>query len=95
MSGKFELGRIVCTAGVHVKTTEEEKFDQFIKNSLDRYVTCDWGDTCEEDARTNNQALVDGERILAVYTYPADGTVIWIITERDRSVTTILFPSEY
>lgn len=95
MSGTFELGRIVCTTAVHIKATEEETFNKFIKSSLDRYVMCDWGDTCEEDARTNNQALVDGERILAVYTYPADGTVIWIITERDRSVTTILFPSEY
>lgn len=95
MSAKFELGRIVCTAGVHVKTREEEEFNKFIKNSLDRYVMCDWGDTCEEDAQTNDQALVDDERILAVYTYPADDTVIWIITEWDRSATTILFPSEY
>lgn len=95
MNGKFELGRLVCTAGIYARVSESDEFNKFVKCSLDRYVMCDWGNTCEEDAETNDHAFLYGERILAAYTYPTDGTVIWIITEWDRSATTILFPSEY
>lgn len=58
-----------------------------------RYVVGDWGDTCEEDAKFNDISVDQGERILAVYKR-GDWT-IWIITEWDRSCTTILFPEEY
>lgn len=58
-----------------------------------KYCKCDWGDTCEEDVRSNNEAVKNGERILAAYMY--GDTKIWIITEWDRSATTILFPEKY
>lgn len=58
-----------------------------------KYVNCDWGDTCEKDAKSNDYAVNHGERILAVYKMGA--RTIWIITEWDRSATTILFPEEY
>jgi hypothetical protein len=68
-----------------------------------RYTNEDWGDMCEEDIKTNNDALKFGERIFASYNLPDDlkletndsDNKIWIITEWDRSVTTVLFPSEY
>lgn len=58
-------------------------------------------DCCQEDMQANNQALKSGERLFSVYLLPKAlqfvhrDRKIWIITEADRSVTTILFPSEY
>lgn len=95
MARKFELGEIVCTPSVMLKIQQDGKFCAFIYRSFEKYVMGDWGDTCEADQETNERAIINGERILAVYKYPGDDTTIWIITERDRSVTTILFPSEY
>ncbi len=92
---KFKLGRLVVTSGVDKKMKEGSPFKDFVHVSLDRYGQCDWGDTCDEDKQTANESLKDGERILAVYNHKESGTKIWIITEWDRSVTTILFPDEY
>lgn len=91
---KFELGKIALTRGVFEESKADGKFANFINTSLGRYMQCDWGDTCEEDAEQNDISVAQGERILAVYKY-IGGKTIWIITEWDRSVTTILFPSEY
>lgn len=90
---KFELGFLVMTRAVALRR-ENKDFDKFVINSIARYVQCDWGDTCDVDKKTNDYAVKNNERILAVYKYN-DATTIWIITECDRSVTTILFPSEY
>lgn len=62
---------------------------------LVRHASGDWGDVSQEDAALNNEALVDGTRILSSYKLRDGETTIWIITEADRSVTTILLPSEY
>jgi hypothetical protein len=61
---------------------------------LSRHASGDWGDRSEEDRRENEFSLEHGFRILSVYTL-RNGTVIWIITEADRSSTTILLPHEY
>lgn len=95
MTTKFDLGRLVITNGISDKMADDVNFVAFIHTSLNRYVACDWGDVCDEDKQTNDSAIIDGERILAVYIYPKDGTKVWIITEWNRSATTILFPSEY
>ena len=88
----FELGRIVATHNV----------DQFMKENGDhlsvislisRHQSGDWGKICEEDAQLNELALKNGERIMSVY--DMNGRDIWIITEADRSSTTLLFPEEY
>lgn len=92
---KFELGRVVTTIGVDTKMKEDSSFKNFVQVSLGRYSQCDWGDTCNEDKQTADESLRDGERILAVYEHKNSNTKIWIITEWDRSVTTILFPDEY
>lgn len=60
---------------------------------LARHATGDWGDLCAFDRRQNEIALRDGHRVLSSYDAPAGR--VWIITEADRSVTTILLPEEY
>lgn len=61
--------------------------------AISRHERGDWGDVCPEDHRANNWSLAHGERILSAYI--VEGERIWILTERDRSATTVLFPSEY
>ena len=91
---KFELGKLVMTSSIVELMKINEDFAKGVKLALGKYVQCDWGITCEEDSATNDEAVKNGDdRILAVY--PTCKGNIWIITEWDRSVTTILFPSEY
>lgn len=61
---------------------------------ISRHVTGDWGDLGEEDQQENEMSVKQGFRILSAYTLNT-GTRVWIITEADRSSTTILLPSEY
>ena len=90
---KFELGQMVMTRGI-ANEMESETFSKHVEEAIKKYANCDWGITCEEDAAMNAEAVNTGEdRIFAVYE-TCKGN-IWIITEWDRSYTTILFPSEY
>ena len=61
---------------------------------LDRHLSGDWGATCESDARTNEEALHSGNRIISWYQVSKELRIM-IITEADRSATTILLPEEY
>ena len=89
----FKLGQVVMTKGIASALEEDENFAMEVNTALAKYQLGDWGVTCDEDAEMNDVAVQVGERILAVYeTYKGN---IWIITEWNRSVTTILFPSEY
>lgn len=90
---KFELGQVMMTRGIAEARQSNPTFIVEIDRAFTRFSACDWGDTCEEDAKMNDEALENGDRILAVYK-TSKGNV-WIITEWDRSVTTILFPDEY
>ena len=89
----FKLGKLVMTRGVHSKIKEDVDFAVDVLDAFERYQRCDWGDLCDEDKALNEQALKDGDRIFAVYTCVNEK--IWIITEHDRSATTILLPEEY
>lgn len=89
VGGFFPLGRIVITKRAHDAIDACE-----VLSSLERHVQCDWGELSEEDKALNDLALVEGERILSAYT-DARGTTFWIITEWNRSVTTILLPDDY
>ena len=62
--------------------------------ALDRHRRGDWGDAGREDWQANERALKQGERLLSVY-HAVDGTRFWIITEWDRSLTTVLLPEDY
>lgn len=92
---KFSPGKIFMTAGVKERIAEDEKFAKFLFNSIRRYLQCDWGDLGEEDKALNDAALNPEvpDRIFSAYNHNEEK--IWIITEYDRSHTTILFPSEY
>lgn len=92
----FKLGILCATRGVADLQESDRGFSAFVNACLLRYMSCDWGDICPEDSEANDDALVSGERILAEYQQPDHPDWrIWIITEWDRSVTTILFPDEY
>lgn len=62
--------------------------------ALRRHARSDWGDLDDEDRRANDRALQEGTRLLSAY-HSTHGTKFWIITEGDRSVTTVLLPDEY
>lgn len=89
----FDLGMVVMTNRINECMTRNAPFCEVISSALERYVRCDWGDLWEEDKRANEDALIDGERIFARYN--SKYGAIYIITEWDRSVTTILFADEY
>lgn len=89
-----ELGQLVFTRGVNDKVADDEEFAKFVTQSLERYVQKDWGDLGGDDMRENDLAVKQGNRILAAYEHKTLPKV-WIITESDRSVTTVLFPDEY
>lgn len=85
----FALGQIVITPAALDVLSQDD-----IVRSLRRHAGGDWGDVCEEDCSANDQALLHGDRLLSVY-HTADHRKFWIITEWDRSVTTILLPEDY
>ena len=94
---RFELGMIVSTPGA-LEACSFERLTQ----CLARHLTADWGCVDAEDAQTNNEALVAGDRLLSAYPIdpakPSAGfgqNTLWIITEADRSATTVLLPDEY
>ncbi len=94
MERKFKSGQIVTTAGVFDRMSGDPAFGQFVTKSLERHLSGDWGDLDAEDRATNDAGVEGGDRLLSAYATP-DFPKIWIITEWDRSVTTVLFPSEY
>lgn len=104
MSNKVILGQKTATAEIARRAKENEDFGLFIKLCFFRHTIGDWGDMCESDKEMNNDACSGmnyGEgRVMSVYNVPEDiascpGERIWIITEADRSCTTVLFPDEY
>jgi hypothetical protein len=86
---RFKLGDFFITPGARDAVPIEE-----IETLLQRHAACDWGDCCEEDWDSNLTAIYEGTRIFSVYT-TNDGEKVWIITEADRSSTTMLLPMEY
>jgi len=93
-SAKFDSGKVVVTRGVNHFMADDEKFAAFVFESLRRHLSGDWGELCNEDKESNEGALLDGDRLFSAYTSPGLPP-IWIITERDRSSTTVLLPDEY
>jgi hypothetical protein len=84
----------VSTRGVFEKMQEYPHFAQFVNESLQRHIRGGWGDLDKEDKQENELSLKEGYRLLSAY--EREGLPkIWIITEADRSATTILFPEEY
>ena len=91
---KFPLGQVVWTRGVNDMVAENEAFAKFVTQSLVRHARGDWGNLAPEDIEENNLSLKEELRLLSAY--ESEGLPkIWIITEADRSVTTVLYPDEY
>jgi hypothetical protein len=88
---RFPLGRVVATPGA---LRALEKAEQLPAEFLDRHVNGDWGDVSDADKQENELSIEQGFRILSSYTTSA-GDRIWIITEADRSATTLMLPEEY
>lgn len=93
-NGRFPLGQIVMTRGVADRVAEDIEFTKLVTDSLGRHATGDWGDLCAADKAENELSLREGFRLFSAYERESMPK-IWIITEADRSVTTILFPEEY
>ena len=86
---KFSLGQIVATPNALNSVPDNE-----IKAALQRHVRGDWGNLDEEDKQANEDALHRGSRLLSSY-LTIQNVKFWIITEADRSVTTVLLPEDY
>ena len=88
---RFPLGRVVATPGA-LRALEGSSQNPF--EFLERHQAGDWGELCEEDKDENEFSVRNGFRILSAYR-TRNGMKIWVITEADRSATTLLLPHEY
>lgn len=88
----FPLGQVVATPGAlaAVKASGQDAM-----HYIRRHQRGDWGDVCREDAQANEDAVRLGMRILSVYYLPPESIKIYVITEHDRSLTTMLLAEEY
>jgi hypothetical protein len=91
MKAKFSLGQLVATPGALRALEEAGQNPAFF---LEKHLAGDWGEVGSGDWAANDQALVDGSRLLSAYR-TLKGVRLWIITEADRSSTCCLLPSEY
>jgi len=85
----FELGETVITANAHAVLTSAD-----VQAALDRHQRGDWGELEPADRVANERALINGSRILSAY-ISGHGVKFWLITEADRSSTTVLLPEDY
>lgn len=88
---RFRLGRLVATPGALAALRHAESHPIAL---LVRHMRGDWGELDDEDRAQNEMSLITGMRLLSSYTLET-GTKVWVITEADRSATTILLPDEY
>ena len=86
---KFQVGHLVGTPNALGSIPNSE-----IQSALWRHMTGDWGDLDEHDREENEFSLTRGLRLFSIYR-SANGVTFWIITEADRSATTVLLPDDY
>lgn len=84
----FPLGQVAATANASLRLTTEE-----VLTALHRHASGDWGNLCPEDTLANDTALLHGGRLFSAYGQGQHR--FWVITEADRSVTTVLLPDDY
>jgi hypothetical protein len=87
---RFPLGFIAATPGVELTLAPAD-----IAQALARHAAGDWGELCPEDWKANDDALETSGRLLSVYRARGSGERFYVITEADRSATTLLLPAEY
>jgi len=86
---KFSPGQILMTANAQKQLSQTD-----VQQALRRHFAGDWGDCDPEDTAANEDALLQGDRLLSVY-HTAEKVRFWVITEADRSATTVLLPGDY
>ena len=89
MSAKFQTGQIVATPNALAQLTQDD-----ILRGLARHQAGDWGNLDVDDRKENDRALESGSRLLSAY-QAGNGVKFWIITEANRSATTVLLPEDY
>lgn len=87
---RFPLGQLVITPGALERLTARE-----IQLALNRHASGDWGELPEEDVEENRRSLEHGHRLFSAYESDDRKTRFYVITEADRSATTLLLPEEY
>jgi hypothetical protein len=88
VSGRFPLGQLVITSHANERLTPEE-----IADGITRHARGDWGDVSPADAAENDLSLREGFRLLSAY--GKGDRRFWVLTEADRSATTVLLPEDY
>jgi len=88
-TAKFPLGQLVATPNALNRLTQDDTLSGII-----RHQAGDWGDIGEDDRKENDLSLEKGFRLFSVY-HTTKGVKFWIITEADRSATTVLMPEDY
>ena len=86
---KFKSGSMYISSMAITRLNPDD-----VGDAVERHFNGDWGMVCESDAEANEMSLLHGLRILSIYE-DCDGIRFWIITEADRSATTVLLPSDY
>ena len=86
---RFPLGRVVITPNAMQQVPEQD-----VLAALGRHGRGDWGELDEHDLKENELSLKEGFRLLSAYR-ASNGTKFWIISEADRTVTTVLLPEDY
>ena len=88
----FDVGRLVATPGALSALMQSGVTPAEL---LARHTRQDWGDVDLADRAANDRAVLEGTRLLSAYTLPVTSDTVWVITEADRSATTLLLPEEY
>jgi len=86
---KFPFGQLVSTSNALDRLVQAD-----VWTAIQRHAKGDWGDLCEEDRKSNEWSLEHGERLFSVY-HDRNQTKFYIITECDRTATTVLLPEDY
>ena len=95
---KFKSGKLFMTAAIHERSDTDIEFAKFVIESLRKHLKGNWGDITEDDKRLNDLAITETHhnRVFSAYNFKGnEDDRIWIITEYDRTYTTILFPTDY
>ena len=90
---RFDIGRFVMTKGIANEIDNNPSYQNEILDCLTKYLSGHWGSLCDDDKQANELAIKNNDRILAKY-ITSSGS-IYMITEWDRSYTTVMFVEEY
>ena len=89
MQTRLELGQLLITPAAHEALSPTD-----VRAALDRHARGDWGDVTGDDGEANDEALENEGRLFSVY-HNLAGLKFWVITESDRSATTVMLPDDY